>query len=196
MSSTQIRERSLSSKDGSVPSPTLIIGLGNPILGDDGVGWRVAEQVAQKIKQSTTDPESQLFSTEFRSTDEIEIDYLAVGGLSLMERLIGYDRVIIIDAIQTGRIPVGEVIYAALEELSETYATHLTSAHDMSLSQALIIGRSMGAHLPKEIIIVGVEARSVYDFSEDLSAPISAALPKATNLVIELIIRWQKPFKN
>jgi len=50
-----------------------------------------------------------------------------------------------------------------------------------------IVGCSMGAHLPKEIIIVGIEAKSVYDFSEELSAPVAAALPKAINLVMELI---------
>ena len=183
----QTRERSLSSKDGPVPSPTLIIGLGNPILGDDGVGWHVAEQIAKKLKRSTTDPESQLFHTDLSGIVNIEVDYLTVGGLRLMERLIGYDRAIIIDAIQTGRIPVGEVISVSLEELFEADAAHLTSTHDMSLSQALKVGRSMGAHLPKEIIIVGIEAKSVYDFSEDLSIPVSAALPKATNLVMELI---------
>ena len=53
----------------------LVIGLGNPILGDDGVGWVVAREV-----------EIRLGASEYN----IEVDCLALGGLSLMERLIGF----------------------------------------------------------------------------------------------------------
>ena len=52
---------------------TLMIGLGNPILGDDGVGWRVAEEVTRKTNRPA----------------DIEVDCVALGGLSLMERLTG-----------------------------------------------------------------------------------------------------------
>jgi hydrogenase maturation protease len=179
-------ERSLYLSNSSVPPPTLVIGLGNPILGDDGVGWHIAKSVAQKYVQSLADCKRKGYKTDLSVQNGIEVDYLAVGGLSLMERLVGYDRAIIIDAIQTNRIPIGEVICTSLDELPETTG-HLTSTHDTSLQKALKVGCSMGAHLPKEIIIVGIEAESVYDFSEELSAPVAAALPKAINLVMELI---------
>ena len=70
---------------------TLIIGLGNPILGDDGVGWKVANQLTTII-----DPD---FS--------VEIDCASLGGLSLMERMLGYQRVIVIDLMETGQSPEG-----------------------------------------------------------------------------------------
>jgi hydrogenase maturation protease len=63
---------------------TLILGLGNPILTDDGVGVLVAEEVRSRLPEDTP----------------IDITEVSVGGLTLMETMIGYDRVILIDAFQ------------------------------------------------------------------------------------------------
>ncbi len=147
---------------------TLVLGLGNPLLGDDGVGWRVAERVRDQIADPT-----------------IEIDFHAGGGLSLMERLIGYDRTIIIDAIKTGRAPPGTVSYFRLEDLPNDATSHLASAHETTLQTAIQVGRRMGAVLPHQIEIVAIEAQAVYDFSETLSPAIAAAVPHAVQLVLQ-----------
>ncbi len=148
-------------------SKTIIIGLGNPLLGDDSVGWRVAEQV--------------------RKLCEVDLDCLSVGGLSLMERLVGYDRAILIDAITTGKQPTGSVSLYKLEELPDLSAGHTGSTHDTSLQNALKLGQSMGVQLPTEVVVVGIEAQSVYEFSEVLSPPVAAAIPKAVQMVMELL---------
>jgi hydrogenase maturation protease len=181
-------ERFLSFAGSSVPPSTIIIGLGNPILGDDGVGWHIAQGVMDNYRLSSSYSRRQTTQTDAIVLEDIEVDCLSVGGLSLMERLVGYKRAIIIDAIQTGQTPIGQIICASLDDFSETATGHLSSAHDTSLQQAIRIGRTMGAQLPNEIIIVGVETNCVYEFSESLSAPVSAALPTAINLVLELII--------
>jgi len=148
----------------------LIIGLGNPILGDDGVGWRVAEAI------------SNLHSP----FSNLEIDYLSLGGLSLMERMIGYDRVILIDTLVTGQHPVGHVSRFLLPDLPDFSSGHTTAAHDTSLQTALRVGKQMGANLPapENIWIVGIEAHPVYDFSEKLSPLITAAIPTAVEMVV------------
>jgi hydrogenase maturation protease len=172
---------------GSVHPPILIIGLGNPILGDDGVGWRVAELVAAQlglIKIEKRIPSN--LNTPLRNPT-IEIDFLSVGGLSLMERLIGYQKVIIIDAMSTGNSPIGTVTTFHLYELPDQAFGHISSVHDTSLQNALKIGQAMGAHLPQEIQIVGIEANEVYNFSEELSPIVTAALDQAVNTVMELI---------
>jgi hydrogenase maturation protease len=151
---------------------TLVVGLGNPILGDDGVGWKAAELVQQHLQGSSTD---------------VEVDYLAVGGISLMERLIDYDRAILIDAIQTGVKPVGSVICARLEDLPDRSSGHMTAIHDTSLPTALKLGRSMGARLPETILVVGIEAQNVCEFSEALTPPVAAALPQAVEQVFKII---------
>jgi hydrogenase maturation protease len=154
---------------------TLVVGLGNPILGDDGVGWRVADEVRQRLLLAAR-----------RGQSPIEVDSLALGGLSLMERLVGYDRAIIVDAVSTGQ-PLGTVSRFRLDELPDFSTAHTSAAHDTSLQNALKVGRTMGAHLPGEVLIVGVEAQSVYDFSETLSPPVAAAVPVAVRLVLELL---------
>ncbi len=152
---------------------TLVIGLGNPILGDDGVGWRVAEAVA---KQVTSRP-------------EVEVDCASLGGLSLMERLTGAQRVILVDAMSTGNQPVGTVSQFKLSELPDGNAGHSASAHDTSLRNALKVGRSMDIPLPEDdaVSVVAIEAENVYDFSESLSAEISGAVPLAIQAVLELL---------
>jgi len=155
----------------SVPAQTLVIGLGNPILGDDGIGWRVAEAVKA-----------------LDLPDEVEVDCLALGGLSLMERLIDYPRAIIIDAIQTRDGKIGQVYTLALEALPDLSAGHTTAVHDTSLQTALALGRAMGAKLPDEVFIVAVEAQRVYDFSEELTPDVEAAIPNAAQAVMNLLI--------
>lgn len=148
---------------------TLIIGLGNPLLGDDGVGWRVAEQVREQIADPT-----------------IEVDFHAGGGLSLMERLIGYERVIIIDAVNTGNAQ-GTVSSFRIEDLPNGAALHLASAHETDLHTALQVGRRMGAVLPNKILVVGIESQQVYDFSQVLSPMVERAVPQAAQLVAQLM---------
>ncbi|MCX6036987.1 MAG: hydrogenase maturation protease [Chloroflexi bacterium] len=152
---------------------TLVIGLGNPILGDDGVGWRVVEEIA-RITANKPD---------------VEVDCVALGGLSLMERLTGCERVIMVDSIFTGEKPIGTVSQFALSDIPDLTAGHSASAHDTSLHNALNVGRSMDIPLPRDedVLIVAIEAENVYDFSETLSPPVEAAVPQAVEAVLQLI---------
>jgi hydrogenase maturation protease len=162
------------------PMKTLIIGLGNPILGDDGVGWVVAEKVQQVL---TNRPTSNI------DLQSIEVDCVSVGGLSLMERLTGSGRAILVDAIFTGSKPVGSVSRFMLNDLPDLSAGHSASAHDTSLRNALKVGRGMDILLPKDedVIIVAIEAKHVYDFSQELSPAVAEAVPLAIQAVLELI---------
>ena len=159
---------------------TLIIGLGNPILGDDSVGWVVAEQV----RTALSNPQSQIPDAQ-----SIEVDCASLGGLSLMERLTDAERVILVDAIFTGKQPVGSVNRFLLDELPDLSAGHSASAHDTSLRNALQVGRDMHVPLPddEDVSIVTIEAEAVYDFSQDLSPAVAAAVPLALQQVLELI---------
>jgi hydrogenase maturation protease len=105
-----------------------------------------------------------------------------------MERLIGYDRAIIVDALNTGRQPQGAVSSFRLEDLPNYAQSHLASAHETTLQTALQVGRTMSAALPNDIRIVAVEAQNVYDFSEELSPAVASAVPKAVELVMSHLI--------
>jgi hydrogenase maturation protease len=151
---------------------TIVIGLGNPILGDDGVGWMVAEEISK---------------LEPCKSSSITVDCLSVGGLTLMEHLVGYNRAILVDALQTALSPTGTVIQMQLEDLTEQVAGHLASAHDVNLKTALQLGREMGAVLPEQIIIVGIEVNFVFDFAESFSPNVMAAVPQAVQLVSDIL---------
>ncbi len=148
---------------------TIVIGLGNPILGDDGVGWRVAEEVHQQL-----DPDL-----------HVDLDYLSLGGISLMEHLVGYERVILIDAFFSDEEP-GSIKVSRLDEIPNYSAFHITSVHDTSLQNAMKLGRELGADLPEDVLVVGISTKQVYDFCEELSPPVADAIPKAAEIVVEL----------
>jgi hydrogenase maturation protease len=152
---------------------TLVIGLGNPILGDDGVGWRVADLVERDLGRR----------------EDLAVVRVGVGGLRLMEMMVGWDRAVIVDAIDTGTAPAGTVTTVPLPGLRDPGAGHTASPHDVSLAAALALGRTLGAPLPAEITVVAIEASPNLEFSDHLSPPVGAAVPRAAAAVWSVIGR-------
>jgi hydrogenase maturation protease len=103
--------------------------------------------------------------------------------------MIGYERVILIDSLNTGKHPQGTVVTFTLDELADLTYGHSASAHDLSLKNALVMGRSMGARLPddKNVHVVAVEAQHIYEFGEALTPQIEAAVPVAIDEVFKLL---------
>lgn len=153
---------------------TLILGLGNPILGDDGVGWVAARQVEEHFAGQRPD---------------LEFDYLSLGGLSLMERMIGYRRVILLDSLTTGKHPVGTLTTFTLADLPDLSSGHTTAAHDTSLKTALETGRRLGAELPadQDVYVIAIEAEQIHDLQEGLTPPVAAAVPQAVQATLSLL---------
>ncbi len=154
---------------------TLVVGLGNPILGDDGVGWRVAERVLGRLD----DP-------------DVAVLCLSLGGLALMEHLVGYRRVMIVDAMATGA-PAGTLHWLDAPDRGDLGVQHTASVHDLSLASALAMGRELGLNLPAEIRVVGVEAAPEFEFGEALSEPVDRAIPAAARLVLDWLARDGRP---
>lgn len=151
---------------------TLVIGLGNPILTDDGVGVKVAYELQLAL------------SDELR--ENVTITEASAGGLRLMEAMIGYDRVILIDALipQNGKKP-GSIFRMTLDELRMISPTkHSASAHDTTLVNALDAGRELGLFLPDVVIIFAITVENVLEFSEQPTPNVLAAIPKAVNAVL------------
>jgi len=108
-----------------------------------------------------------------------------------MERLAGFDRAIIIDAIQSGVAP-GTIRCLHPNEIP---TQHSASAHDVNLPTALAFGRQMGLHLPSDdaIVLVAIEAEDVLTFGEQCTPAVSAAIPEAVKLVQEILASWERP---
>ena len=147
---------------------TVVVGLGNPILSDDSVGIKVAGAIREQLS----------------GVPQVEVVEAYAGGLRLMEAISGYDRALIVDAVQTGTSPPGTLL---LFELGARGGTrNLLCSHDSDLDTSLALGRDLGLPLPEEIRIIGIEALDVETFGERLSGQLQAALPAVVAEIVAI----------
>ncbi len=143
---------------------TLVLGLGNPILSDDGVGLRIARD----LKGRLTDR-------------EVDVAEASLAGLNLLDLLIGYDRAIIVDAIQTDEGKPGSVHRLSPDAFDA--ASHTSFCHGVNLTTAIRLGRQLGLNLPSRIDIFAVEAADVSTFSEELSPEVERVVPVCLGMI-------------
>jgi hydrogenase maturation protease len=143
---------------------TIVVGLGNPILSDDGAGPRVAAELKGLLGES-----------------DIEIEEANVGGLGLMSLLAGYQRAIIVDAIQTVNGTPGEIYQLDLAAFERSRSTG--PLHDLDLLSALRIGRISGMTLPDMVEVFAIEAEDVCTFGEECSPLVSQAIPVCAEMI-------------
>ncbi|MFH7320669.1 hydrogenase maturation protease [Desulfurivibrio sp. D14AmB] len=148
---------------------TIVIGLGNPLLADDGVGLQVAGLLRDCLPPGAG----------------VRVVTAGSGGLGLLELMVGYQRALIIDAMLSGTRAPGSV--ARLAVASAGPARHLAGSHGGDLAALLRLGRSLDLALPERVELIGIEAAEVDRFAEELSRSVAAALPVALSLVRELL---------
>jgi hydrogenase maturation protease len=163
------QEASMSRKAPRPRLKTLVIGLGNPLITDDSVGLRVVKQVAERMA----------------SRDDVVVTEDYWGGLRLMERMIGYDQAVVVDAICTGAAP-GTIHFLTTDSVPTQKSA---SAHDVNLPTALAFGRQAGAHLPADhdVHLVGIEAEDTLTFNDECTPAVAAAIPEAVEAVVKLL---------
>ncbi len=153
---------------------TIIIGLGNPILTDDGVGVKVAYRLEEII--------------DLKAHPELTITEASVGGLRLMETMLGFDRVILVDAyyLKEQETQPGRIHRLTLADLRMRSPTqHSTSAHDTSLITALDAAEHLGYQIPEEFIIYAVEVENILEFNESPTPAVAAAIPLVVGYILE-----------
>ena len=145
----------------------LVLGRGNALGTDDSGGLRVGSGLKPLVA----------------GRDGVEGGEDYWGGLRLMERMIGFDRAVVVDAICAGAEP-GTIHRLAPGEIPTQRSA---SAHDMNLPTALEFGRRAGAHLPpdEDIVLIGVEAEDVLTFGEECTPKVQAAVPHAVRKVLQ-----------
>jgi hydrogenase maturation protease len=147
-----------------VKARTLVLGLGNPILSDDGVGCRVAMALKDRLKKT-----------------EADVLEDGVAGLDFLELLAGYERAIIIDAIQTEEGTPGQIYRLEPGVLAGT--RHAGTPHDVNLATALELGRRLGLTLPR-ITIFAIEAKDVTSFGEECTRKVKRAIPACVEMIV------------
>jgi hydrogenase maturation protease len=147
---------------------TIVIGVGNTVRSDDGVGPRAARELGRLLSGS----------------DGVVTAELPCGGMGLMEAMAGYDRAVVIDAMLGGAAP-GTVRCFDPGELPNTRTTN--STHNGSLQEALEFGRAVGLRLPGRIRIWTVEAGDVETLGETLTPPVERAIQEVVRGVLREI---------
>ncbi len=135
---------------------TLILGIGNPILTDDGVGIKLA----QRIRGENPD---------------LEVVETSEAGIALLDYLTGYDKLIIIDSIKTGKGSPGELYTLELGELRA--AMDSTSSHGIDIATAFEVGVGLGCKMPQTVSIYAVEVRDNITFGEGCTPEVEESIP-------------------
>lgn len=143
-----------------------IIGLGNELLSDDGVGIRIVRQLKERLPAANANFEE-----------------LSVGGLPLLDYITGYERCVIIDAVVTGKHPAGTVYRCVLTAGTEPFT--LASSHQIDLSQVVTLAALMGGEIPRTIVVYGIEAADTTTFHDGCTEEVSRAVPT----IVETISR-------
>jgi hydrogenase maturation protease len=145
---------------------TLILGLGNPILSDDGIGNRIAQELGNRI-----------------SSQDITVEETSLSGLSLLDLLVGYDRAIIVDAIKTTNGKAGQIYRLTAEAFNDT--RHASSVHDVNFATALELGHKIGMPMPGQIIIYAIEVSNTSNFSEEFTPEVKKAIPRCVKMIFK-----------
>jgi len=151
------------------PAPILVLGLGNTLLSDDGVGPALLDHLS---------------SSAPRWDGQVEFVDGGTQGLALLGHLSGRKALIIVDAVQTGA-PPGTVHLMTLGELRSVAPGHVGSAHEGNAGE-LIAAAQLLDELPARLFVVGVEPQKIAT-GHGLSAPVKRALPEASKEVHQLL---------
>jgi hydrogenase maturation protease len=143
---------------------TLVLGLGNPLQGDDGVGCRVAQELER-----------------CELPDNVEVIDGGTPGLGLLNLFEGRTRVIIIDAAEMGLTP-GEFRRFEPQDVTLTGSSNRFSLHRTGVIDALALARELNIELP-QIVFFGVQP-AIVDWNHTLSPAVHAAVPQVIAAVL------------
>ena len=153
-------------------SNTLVLGIGNTLLSDEGVGIHVVEQLAAQYP------------------DMPGVTWLDGGTLSftLASYIEDHANLVVVDAARLDAIPGTVKIFLA-GEMDDYLRGNRKSAHEVGLQDLLDIAHLAG-HLPVRRALVGIEPENL-DWGEAPSAPVARAIPEAAAAVLRLIEAWK-----
>ncbi len=149
---------------------TRVIGLGNTLLTDDGIGVYVAREVARRLRDAGADK-------------GIDVTESEAAGFGLMDLIAGWERVILVDSIQFEGVPPGSVVRLDPQDLHTSL--RIRSVHEIDLPTVLELGRKLGLDMPRRIAVFGIQAADCCTFGEGLTPAAAGALQKAADLVVD-----------
>jgi hydrogenase maturation protease len=139
-----------------------LLGLGNEILADDAFGILVAKEVARRFQ------------------GQIEVVHSSSAGYDLMDHLLGASRLLVVDTIVTGRAKPGAISVFTADRVQPAPGG---SPHFLGLFEVLAVGRKLHLDVPKEIIVIAVEALDCITVGGPIHHDVQSAIPEVVELV-------------
>jgi hydrogenase maturation protease len=142
---------------------TLVLGIGNPILSDDGVGIEIARKLEER-------------------TPSVTVEQTNEAAIALLDLITGYDKLIIIDSIKTGGGEPGKLYKLTLSDFKPNM--DFTSSHGMDIATAFEVGKSLGCKMPRSVSIYAVEIKDNENFAEQCTPEVTEKIPSMVEQIM------------
>jgi hydrogenase maturation protease len=146
--------------------PFLILGVGNLLLKDEGVGVHVVRRLM-----------------EMDLPPYVEVLDGGTAGLDLIDDIEGREKVVFVDTVRAGGAP-GSVYRMTMDDIDEG-PDGLANIHDMDVPHLLKTAGVMGVEKPKEIVVIGIEPKDMESISDELSPEVAEKIPKVIEVVMK-----------
>lgn len=150
----------------------LVLGMGNPILSDDGVGLVIAARLREMLPG-------------------VDVASNAMIGVSLIDQIIGYDKIFVIDAMTMRDHQLGDLKKIYQEENCGTL--HLFSSHGVNFFELMELGKLLGYDMPEVGGVYGIGINAEVAFGETLSIELNEKISTITNRIFEDIVAIISP---
>ena len=148
----------------------LLLGIGNPLLTDDGIGIVAAREIAG------------------RKIPGVDVEEATASGIEVMEMMLGYEKVVVVDAIMWPDHEPGEIL--RLDEKDFSHTVHGSSPHGVNISTAIALGRQTAPdRMPKNIVFLAMQAEDVSTFCETQTPRVRKSIPEFISTVVEEVGR-------
>jgi hydrogenase maturation protease len=148
---------------------TVILGIGNIILSDEGVGVRAAEALSAACEIPA----------------DVEVIDGGTAGMELLGPLTGVDLLVVLDAVKAGRAP-GTLVTLTSTEVPVFFRSKL-SPHQISICDVLA-GLEFSGEAPKDLVLIGVEPESL-ELGLELTPTVAAQVPEMVRIAVAELAR-------
>jgi len=142
----------------------LVLGLGNDILTDDAVGLHIVHIVRERLA----------------GQPDIEVKATTEMGLALLDEIVDRESLVLVDSVQTGKVPPGHIHEVGPEDLGKVFTT---SPHFLGVGETLSLAKMLGLAMPRHIRIFAIEVTDPFTLSTRLTPAVEQAIASATDRV-------------
>jgi len=151
------------------PERILVLGIGNILMKDEGVGCRVVEALWER----------------YEFPENVELDDSGTMGMTILNLLRQYDFVLVVDAVDGTGHPGGTVIRLEPEDIASNQVMH--SLHDTRFVDVLQAAELIGIRPKGHVVGIQVEDMAPEELTIGLSEPVEAALDTAIDAVLTVL---------